>query len=120
MAERGAPIGNKNSTKGKEWRDALQRAMATRSKGAGWRVTLEKIADKVIELAEGGDLVAAKEIADRMDGKPHQAIQLEVERPLDGLSESELAAGISLLRSLIDAQGVAGGAESQSQPAKNH
>lgn len=33
---------------------------------------LRRIADKVVTAAEEGDLQAAKEIADRLDGKPAQ------------------------------------------------
>lgn len=35
---------------------------------------VQRIADKLVALAESGDVQAIKEIADRVDGKPPQAI----------------------------------------------
>lgn len=60
----GAPVGNTNATKNKPWADMLRRIDA-QSEGA----KLRKIAEKVYELAEAGDIQAIKEIADRVDGK---------------------------------------------------
>lgn len=71
--ESGAQPGNTNATKGKEYRQALKRALARKSKknvSAG----LEAIALKLIEAAYLGEAWAIKEIADRIDGKPAQAI----------------------------------------------
>jgi hypothetical protein len=36
---------------------------------------LRAIARKLIEMAEGGDLQAIKEVGDRLDGKPSQVIE---------------------------------------------
>lgn len=38
------------------------------------RDKLRAVADKLVELAIGGDMQAIKEIGDRLDGKPAQAI----------------------------------------------
>jgi hypothetical protein len=38
---------------------------------------LRRIARKLLELAEGGDLGAIKELADRIDGKPTQMVQTD-------------------------------------------
>lgn len=39
---------------------------------------LRDVADKLVESAIDGDMQAIKEIADRLDGKPMQAIQADV------------------------------------------
>lgn len=70
--ESGAQPGNQNAAKGKEFRQALKRVLARRyetvSKG------LEKVAELLLDAAENKEAWAAKEIADRFDGKPAQAI----------------------------------------------
>ena len=62
----------------KPWRDALQRAAKRHAYGTGGPRQLERIADKVIDMAGEGDMAAAKEIGDRLDGKPVQGLALEV------------------------------------------
>jgi hypothetical protein len=68
----GAPLGNNNAGEGKRYRKALERALAHR-KGSVEEgllaVALARI-DKAIE----GDNDACREIGDRFDGKPVQAI----------------------------------------------
>lgn len=76
MATEGGQPGNDNAARGKEFRAAIQRALAKRSSGAGWRVALDKIATKLIELAEDGEQWAVQEVANRMDGKPAQTTVL--------------------------------------------
>lgn len=66
---KGAPIGNKNASKGSPWADAIRRALL-----AGNGKKLRALADKMIDKAMEGDVSALKEIGDRMDGKPVQAI----------------------------------------------
>lgn len=69
-----APIGNQNAVKAKQWQKALERALAR----AGTEGTIESglapIADTVVKLARAGDKDAWREIGDRLDGKPAQAI----------------------------------------------
>ena len=67
-------VGNTNSAKGKEWTAALRRAMAHRAEDGNYRTTLLRIATAVIAKAEEGDKEAWREIADREDGKPAQAV----------------------------------------------
>jgi len=51
-------------------------AIRTKIKEAdGDRTKLETIAAKLVEKAVEGDLAAIKEVADRLDGKPVQALQ---------------------------------------------
>ena len=75
----GAPVGNQNGRKAKLWADAIKRALAKlgpegeRTVEAG----LSRLADKLIAAAEAGDPWALKEIGDRLDGKPAQALQVD-------------------------------------------
>ncbi len=71
----GAPQGNENATRGKEFRQALTRAMASKAGGAGWRVTLDKIAGKLLDAAIDGQQWAIQEIANRIDGRPTVAVE---------------------------------------------
>ena len=61
----GRPIGSVNREK--PFNDALRIALR------GDPLRLRRIADKLATLAEGGDLGAIREVADRLDGKPLQA-----------------------------------------------
>lgn len=69
----GAPLGNQNAVKAKRWYDAIDRALAKRSKAAGIEA-LDDLAEKLLANAEAGDMSALKELGDRLDGKPAQAI----------------------------------------------
>ena len=68
----GAPLGNTNGQKGREWRQAIRRALA--HKYGSYDEGLLALAGKLIESAETGDMAALREIGDREDGKPAQAI----------------------------------------------
>jgi hypothetical protein len=68
-----APLGNQNATKAKEFRQALKRALARKS-GSTMSAALEEIATKLAEAAYAGEQWAIREVADRLDGKPAQAI----------------------------------------------
>ena len=70
---RGGQPGNTNASKNKPWRQALDRALKRDTRGR-----LDKAAEAVLDAAATGDLAAIKEIADRMDGRPAQAVQLAV------------------------------------------
>jgi hypothetical protein len=65
----GAPVGNKNATKNKPWADAINRALLAED-----GKKLRALADKLIDRALEGDVTALKEVGDRVDGKPAQAI----------------------------------------------
>lgn len=56
----------------KEWSDALRRAVKRESDGKGSPKWLDVIANRVVEAAAEGDAQAFKEIGDRLDGKPKQ------------------------------------------------
>lgn len=55
----------------KLWREALRRAVMKRVEG---EKRLDRIAERVVAAAEIGDDKAYKEIGDRLDGKPAQAV----------------------------------------------
>ncbi|NIA67923.1 hypothetical protein HBA54_04895 [Pelagibius litoralis] len=73
--------GNRNPSKGskpeKLVRDALMVAVNREAQDAEGKPTkkLALLADKVVSKALDGDMVAAKEIFDRLDGKPRQEIE---------------------------------------------
>lgn len=68
----GAPVGNLNSTKKQRaFGDALSRAIA-QDDGA----RLRQAAEKLLDLAASGEQWAVKELADRLDGKSPQGVDL--------------------------------------------
>lgn len=69
----GAPIGNQNNAKNKPWEKALQRAVIQDPN------RLAKLAEKVLQMAEEGDMQAIKELGDRLDGKPKQTQEISGE-----------------------------------------
>jgi len=86
----GAPIGNQNAAKAKQWRAAIERALDAR--GAGDRLAaLETLAEKLLISCESGDLGALKELGDRIDGKPAQVILGDEENPIHLISRIERA-----------------------------
>lgn len=72
-----APKGNKNAAKGKQFQDALRRAL-----NADGREGLKNIATKLVDAAEAGEGWAIKEVADRLDGRPRQVIAGDSDAPL--------------------------------------
>lgn len=67
-AARGRPTGSGD----KIWRDAVR--LAALRKTAGDVRALDRLADKLIDLALEGDVAALKEIGDRLDGKAAQQL----------------------------------------------
>jgi hypothetical protein len=68
-----APAGNSNHTKGRIWKQAIERALEAR--GAGDRVAaLNALAEKLLAKADEGDMSALKELGDRLDGKSAQSV----------------------------------------------
>ncbi len=67
------PVG---STNDKSWRAALARAVNRRTDGRGSPKKLDMIADKCADEAMNGEAWAVREVGDRLDGKPAQAIAI--------------------------------------------
>jgi hypothetical protein len=77
----GAPVGNRNAAKAKLWAAAIERALEKR--GGGDKIkALNELAEKLLVNCDSGDMVALKELGDRLDGKPAQSIVGEEESPL--------------------------------------
>jgi hypothetical protein len=77
----GRPIGSVN--KEKPFNDALRIALR------GDPLRLRRIAEKLAEKAEEGDLAAIRELADRLDGKPAQVIDRR-DAAIEELSDAQL------------------------------
>lgn len=73
--EVGAQPGNENSAKGKDWKLAIKRALARRGDG-DYRKGLDRVADRVVAMAEAGDTQAWREVGERFDGKPKQSLEV--------------------------------------------
>jgi len=86
----GAPIGNQNAAKAKKWAAAVERALCKRS-GKALAEALDELADKFIAAVEAGDINGYRELADRLDGKPAQQLQVsgDADEPLRILHESK-------------------------------
>lgn len=78
-----APTGNTNASKGRQWSEAVKRAIRAKY-GKDWDESLQELALELVKAAAGGDLQALKEIGDRIDGKPAQSVDLgsDPDRPL--------------------------------------
>ena len=79
----GAPLGNNNSGKGRLWARAINKALKNRSKTDAF-AELVDLAEQLLMKCTAGDLTALKELGDRIDGKPAQAVTLggDPENPL--------------------------------------
>jgi len=75
-----APFGNKNNAKGKVWGDALRKAIV-QDDHKRIRLGIEKLLD----AHAAGEPWAIKEIADRLDGKAAQSVEVtgDPENPLE-------------------------------------
>ncbi|MGY8668755.1 hypothetical protein Q3C01_41195 [Bradyrhizobium sp. UFLA05-109] len=77
----GRPIGSVNRER--PFNDALRIALKRDP------LRLHRIAERLADKAEEGDLAAIREIADRLDGKPTQVIDRR-DVPIEEFSDSEL------------------------------
>lgn len=75
-----APLGNSNAVKAKPWADAIRRAIARREQ-TGNGADLNKLAETLLDKAADGDMTAIKELGDRLDGKPPQAVGGDPDAP---------------------------------------
>lgn len=74
MRKPGAPEGNQNARNAKLWQQAIKRALA-RASGENVDKGLDKGADALVRSFMAGEQWAVKEVGDRLDGKPAQAIE---------------------------------------------
>ena len=76
---RGAQPGNQNAIKPKQWSEALNKALkqfADKKLKCSMGEALDKIANNVVREALQGDWWAVAEIANRLDGKPMQSVEV--------------------------------------------
>lgn len=71
----GAPKGNENAAKAKRFHDGLKRALARKGKTVDGG--LNKVCDQLVNAAVDGEQWAIKEIADRIDGKSQQSVNVD-------------------------------------------
>lgn len=71
MAKKGGQEGNNNAGRGKLWNDALRKAIVQED-GRRLRLAAEQLLDK----AADGEAWAIKELADRLDGKAFQSVEV--------------------------------------------
>lgn len=94
MATSGAQPGNRNSANGKDYKQAIKRALS-RISGKDYHAGLDLVADALLKSAlRDGEIAAIKEIGDRFDGKPHQSMDVDVKaevRDASSLTDDELA-----------------------------
>ena len=70
----GAPEGNRNSNLGNRlWANTIRRAVLQSD-----AERLRRIAEAMLAKAEEGDMVAIKEMGDRLDGKPISTLDADV------------------------------------------
>lgn len=94
MAWKKGESGNPDGTNvGKPFRAALKMELAADPKA------LRKIARALVAKAAEGDMTAAREIADRMDGKAAQSSEVTIHQtlPVEQLDDAALAARIAAL-----------------------
>lgn len=70
----GAPLGNDNATKARPWSDAIRRAVA-RLDNTGDGSGLNRLAEKLLDKVQEGDMTAIKEFGDRYEGKVPNVIE---------------------------------------------
>lgn len=88
MAKTNKPSPGRKSDK--IWTDALRMAVMQPSKAQPDKKRIQTIAEKCVDMAESGDLPAMKEVFDRIDGKPAQAIAMELRKSFfDELAQDE-------------------------------
>ncbi len=82
--------GNQLGRNSYRWRDAINRALAQRSRKA-MHDELELLAHKLIDMALAGDLGALKEIGNRLDGLPVQSVAVQERKDLTVIVQLGLA-----------------------------
>ena len=86
---RGGQAGNNNAGKNRIWADAINKVLCQANEGEK-HANLRKLAEKIIEKALDGDMVAMKEIGDRVDGKALASIEVSGHMSLSDMTEAAL------------------------------
>ena len=70
--------GNQLRANSMRWQTAIDNALNKRTASRKDKLNaLDVLAEKLLERADEGDMTALKELGDRIDGKPSQAINLD-------------------------------------------
>lgn len=79
----------------KEWRDAIRRVVndTEEPNSAEAIKNIDRLAAQLVSKALSGDVPAIKEIGDRLDGKPSQALTGEGGGPIETLEVTGLSDG---------------------------
>ena len=85
----GAPKGNQNATKTKVWTEAINRALAKRSR-VDAKEALDALAEKLLAQCDGGNMTALQELGNRLEGKPAQVVIGDPDSPLQLVTRIEL------------------------------
>lgn len=80
--QRGGQPGNQNAARSRLFEQAIIRALKQRDLEAGDGETLRQVAEKLIDLALGGNVKAFSEMRDTVDGRPTQVIAGDPDNPL--------------------------------------
>ncbi len=72
-----AAKGNQYASKSRIWTAAIQKALDKRSRLSGMQ-EIERLADKLLDLASEGELQALKELGDRLEGKAMQPTEVDL------------------------------------------
>ena len=95
----GAPLGNQNAVKAKRWQQAIDRALANRSKSDAIQ-ELDRLAEVYLDAVEamtvphgksGPSISGFTDLRDTLDGRPAQQVQLsgDADEPLRIVHESK-------------------------------
>lgn len=76
----GAPKGNSNAKKAKVWTAAIERALEKRSKKSFEEV--DRLAEKLLDECADGNMIALKELGDRLEGKPAMVVGGDQDNPI--------------------------------------
>jgi hypothetical protein len=74
----GAPVGNQNARKGTRWRNAIEAAIEQWARDKGLKTgndALRELACSLLKAVASGDINAARELGDRLDGKVKQEVE---------------------------------------------
>lgn len=119
---RGGKFGNKNAVKAKDWERALRTELhhyEDKDRGIAKGTALANIAKKCVEQALNGDKDARSEIANRLDGKAREHVDVDfTHRLAQELTDDEL---LNILRNEArGGDGTAAEATGSEDPAGLH
>lgn len=89
-----APAGNQFAAKAKQWQMAIERALDQRG-ASDRRKSLDELATVLLDKCAEGEGWALKELGDRLDGKPAQAVTV-------GNAEGETFSVNQITRVIVD------------------